>query len=133
MEDVTAGTAHKNPQVRAETVKLITRRLKTIREPPNRTEVKTLTEMMLKTYEDGDATVREASAEGLGTLMKCVGEKAMVQYLEKLDDIKMTKMKEFFEKAEVKAKPAAATPAKKPPAPVAASRTTKSKSVISSC
>ncbi|RUS19776.1 armadillo-type protein [Endogone sp. FLAS-F59071] len=127
MEDVTAGTAHKNPQVRAETVKLITRRLKTIREPPNRTEIKTLTEMMLKTYEDGDAAVREASAEGLGTLMKCVGEKAMLQYLEKLDDIKTAKMKEFFEKAEVKAKPA--TAAKKPPPPAAAPRTTKPKSV----
>ncbi|RUO96555.1 hypothetical protein BC936DRAFT_141846 [Jimgerdemannia flammicorona] len=125
IEDVTAGTAHKNPQVRAGTVGLVTRRLKTIKEPPSRGEVKTLSEMMLKTYEDGDASVREASAEGLGTLMKCVGEKAMIQYMENLEDIKKAKVKEFFEKAEVKAKPA--TAARKPPPPVAAPPAAKSK------
>lgn len=69
----------------------------------------------MKTFEDSDAAVREASAEALGTLMKVATEKAMIPWTDKLDDIKKTKVKEFFDKAEVKAKPAVAKKAAPPP------------------
>ncbi|RCH82175.1 stu2 protein, partial [Rhizopus azygosporus] len=64
-------------------------------------------------------------AEGLGTMMKLLGEKPMLAFTDGLDDIKMGKIKEFYEKVTVKAKapkkpaapppkkPAAAPPAKK--------------------
>jgi cytoskeleton-associated protein 5 len=38
----------------------------------------------------------------MGTLMKIVTERAMGMYLEKLDKVKETKVREFFEKAEVR-------------------------------
>lgn len=114
-EDISVGVKHKNPQVRGQIVKLLTRRLKEIKIAPGKSEYKALSEMMLKTLDDADGNTREAGAEGLGTLMKVVGEKALSPYLEGLDDIKMGKIKEACEKAEVKAK---AAPVRKPaPAP----------------
>ncbi|KAI8334829.1 armadillo-type protein [Chlamydoabsidia padenii] len=114
-EDLTAAVKHKNPQIRAQSVKLVTRQLQTIRQVPSKAEIKIFAEMMLKTLDDADAAAREASAEGLGTLSKVVGEKTMLVYTDSLDDIKKNKIKEYFDKAEVKAKPVVA---KKPPPPV---------------
>ena len=115
LEDVSTGVKHKNPQVRANSVKLLSRRLKETRIAPVKSEYKAFAEMMLKTLDDADGGAREASAEGLGTLMKVVGEKALAPWTEGLDDIKMGKIKEACEKAEVKAKPVVAK--KPPPAP----------------
>lgn len=115
-EDISVGVNHKNPQVRGQIVKLLSRRLKEIKVAPGKSEYKALSEMMLKTLDDADGNTREAGAEGLGTLMKVVGEKALSPYLEGLDDIKMGKIKEACEKAEVKAK---AAPVKKPAPPPA--------------
>ncbi|KAI9004872.1 armadillo-type protein [Phycomyces nitens] len=111
-EDLVVGSKHKNPQVRGETAKILSRRLKEIRDVPSKQETKVLADMMLKTLDDADGNAREASAEGLGTLMKVVGEKAMIPYTDGMDDIKLGKIKEAFSKAVVKAK---AAPAKKPP------------------
>jgi cytoskeleton-associated protein 5 len=58
---------------------------------------------MLKTLDDADGTAREASAEGLGSLMKVVGEKMMRTYIDALDDIKKNKIMEYYGKAETKA------------------------------
>jgi cytoskeleton-associated protein 5 len=117
VEDITTAVKHKNPQIRAQSVKLVTRQLQTIRQVPAKAEIKIFAELMLKTLDDADATAREASAEGLGTLSKVVGEKPMLVYTDSLDDIKKNKIKEYFDKAEVKAKPVVA---KKPPPPPAA-------------
>lgn len=48
-----------------------------------------------------DPTVRDCSAEAIGTLMKLVGEKAIGSFLVELekDNLKMTKIKECCEKA----------------------------------
>ncbi|KAI7849124.1 armadillo-type protein [Circinella umbellata] len=115
IEDITTAVKHKNPQVRANSGKLLSRRLKETRIAPIKSEYKAFAELMLKTLDDADAGAREASAEGLGTLMKVIGEKALLPWTEGLDDIKMGKIKEACEKAEVKAKPVVA---KKPPPPV---------------
>ena len=50
-------------------------------------------------------------------MMKVIGEKAMNTYVEGLDDIKKGKIKECYDKAEVKIK---FSTAKKPPPPTAA-------------
>ena len=66
-----------------------------------------------------DSTVRDSSAEALGTAMKLVGEKTMTPFLQGIEPIKMTKIKEFYDKAEVKTPASAvvaAPPPSKPPA-----------------
>ncbi|OZJ04855.1 hypothetical protein BZG36_02598 [Bifiguratus adelaidae] len=105
MEDIATGAKHKNPQVRAETVKLLSRRLKEIREQPAKTDIKGLIDLLIGATDDGDPNAREAGYEGLGTLMKVTGEKPLAAHLDKLDDIKIGKVKEYRDKAEVKAKP----------------------------
>ncbi|GAA5815313.1 hypothetical protein MFLAVUS_008819 [Mucor flavus] len=124
IEDITVASKHKNPQVRSETFKLLSRRLKEVREIPGKAEIKTFAEMFKKLLDDADANAREAGAEGLGTLMKLIGEKPMLAFTDGLDDIKMGKIKEAFEKAVVKAKPAkkAAPPPPVKKAPVAAKK-----------
>ncbi|KAG0261640.1 Microtubule-associated protein, microtubule dynamics during spindle orientation [Mortierella polycephala] len=118
LEDSAANVAHKNPQIRAEVIKLQIQLLKEIKIAPSRVEIKTACEMLVKAFEDADANVREATAEALGTLMKCCGEKPLLAYLEKLDAVKMGKVKEYSEKAVVKAKaaPVAAPPKAAPKA-----------------
>jgi cytoskeleton-associated protein 5 len=113
VEDISTGAKHKNPQVRAQCIKLLTVRLTKIKQPPSKGETKALAELMLKTIDDADSATREFSAEGLGTLAKVVGEKALLPFTEKLDDIKAAKVKEACDKAVVKAKPAG------PPKPAA--------------
>ncbi|KAG0305228.1 Microtubule-associated protein, microtubule dynamics during spindle orientation [Dissophora globulifera] len=117
LEDTAANVAHKNPQIRAEVIKLQIQRLREIKIVPSKQEVKAGCEMLVKAFEDGDAAVREATAEALGTLMKCCGEKPLLAYVEGLDSVKMGKVKEYCEKAVVKAKaaPVVAPPKAAPP------------------
>ncbi|KAK9719768.1 hypothetical protein K7432_004569 [Basidiobolus ranarum] len=134
VEEVTAASGHKNPQVKAETHRWLTRCLKTIKSAPGKGEIKWISELFLKGLDDGDTNVREGAAEGLGTLMKAVGEKTLAPFIEKLDKIKEAKVREYFEKAEVKVvhtvpkKPAAApkkaAPLPRKPAPAAPSNDT---------
>jgi len=48
--------------------------------------------------------MRDCAAEAMGTLMKIIGERAMNPHMDGLDEIRKTKIKEFFETAQVKAK-----------------------------
>jgi hypothetical protein len=68
-------------------------------------------------FEDSFEPVRTAAAEGLGTLMKIMGERPMTATMEQLDDIRKTKVKEFAEKAEVKCSAGATSALAKAPAP----------------
>ena len=116
IEDVTTASKHKNPQVRSETFKLVARRLQEVREIPGKVEIKAFAEMFKKLLDDGDANAREAGIVGLATLIKLIGEKPMLPFVDGLDDIKMGKIKETTEKVTVKAKaPKKAVP---PPPPV---------------
>ncbi|KAI9279535.1 armadillo-type protein [Sporodiniella umbellata] len=121
LEDITAASKHKNPQVRSECFKLVSRRLREIKEIPGKTEIKAFGEMFKKLLDDADANARESGAEGLGTMMKMLGEKVMLAFTDGLDDIKMGKIKEVYEKVTVKAKApkkaAPPPPVKKPPPP----------------
>ncbi|CAG2168733.1 unnamed protein product [Oppiella nova] len=74
--------------------------------------------IIVATLNDMDSTVRDSSAEALGTAMKVVGEKTMTPFLQGVEAIKMTKIKEFYDKAEVKisasAVPSTTAPSKPP-------------------
>ncbi|KAL4808266.1 armadillo-type protein [Aspergillus unguis] len=126
LEEILEFVKHKNPQVKQETVKFLIRCLRTTREVPAKPEIKSIAEAATKLLTDSSEVNRAGGAEILGTLMKILGERAMTPFLDGLDDIRKTKIKEYFETAEVKAKDrpkpivgppkAAAAPAAKKPA-----------------
>lgn len=104
MEDILEFLKHKNPQVKQEIVKFLIRCLRTTRVAPSKPETKLIAEAATKLLTESSEVTRSGGAEILGTLMKIMGERAMGPYLEGLDDIRKTKIKEYFEVAEVKAK-----------------------------
>lgn len=104
LEETLTFLTHKNPQVKEGTMKFLIRCLRTTREAPSKSEVASIVESAKKLLSEGVETLRSGGAEILGTVMKIMGERAMGPHLEGLDDIRKTKIKEYFETAEVKAK-----------------------------
>lgn len=101
-EDVLAALDNKNPSVKAETASFLARCFtKCTPVILNKKLLKAFCAVLLKTLSESDQTVRDASAEALGTAMKVVGEKAISPFLADVDNMKMTKIKEFCEKAEL--------------------------------
>ncbi|OAA57996.1 spindle pole body component [Niveomyces insectorum RCEF 264] len=119
LEDIIAFQSHKNPQVKEGTMRFLVRCLRTTRDVPSKQEIASIVESAKKLLAESSEGLRSGGAEVLGTVMKIIGERAMNPHLEGLDEIRKTKVKEFFETAEVKAKekPKAAPP---PPRPAAA-------------
>lgn len=115
LEDIFAFLGHKNPQVKEGTMKFLVRCLRTTREAPSKQEVASIVEAAKKLLSESSEGLRSGGAEVLGTVMKIIGERAMNPHLEGLDDIRKNKIKEYFDKAEVKAK----DKPKPPPAPAA--------------
>ena len=119
LEDILEFLKHKNPQVKAETLKFLIRCLKTTREAPSKPETKSIADAATKLLTESTEATRSGGAEVLGTLMKIMGERAMGPYMEGLDDIRKTKIKEYFETAQAKAKdkpkPVAPPPKAAPP------------------
>lgn len=107
-------TEHKTPQARIESCKYLVRCLKATKTAPSSSEVKSIAEAALKLTGDSQEAGRTAAHEVLGVLMKIVGERAMNPFMDKLDDIKKKKVKEFYDSAEVKAKVSAASSAPAP-------------------
>ncbi|KAI1307658.1 Cytoskeleton-associated protein 5 [Halotydeus destructor] len=104
MEDITTALDNKNPQIKAETG-LFLKRQYAILTPTvagNKKLLKPLMISLTKTLSDMDGSVRDATAEAIGTAMKVNGEKLMLPFLSDVDPIKMAKIKEYYEKAEVK-------------------------------
>lgn len=121
LEDTLEFLKHKNPQVKAETLRFLIRCLKTTREAPSKPETKSIAEAATKLLTESTEATRSGGAEVLGTLMKIMGERAMGPYMEGLDEIRKTKIKEYFDAAEVKAKdkPKPVAPPPKAAAPAA--------------
>lgn len=113
LEDITTYLSNKNPQVKEGTMKFLIRCLRTTRDVPAKPEIATICEVGKKLLSESSPALRDGGAEILGTIMKIIGERAMTPQLEGLDDIRKTKIKEFFETAVVKAK----EKPKPPPAP----------------
>ncbi|KAF9878356.1 spindle pole body [Colletotrichum karsti] len=119
LEDITAFLVHKNPQVKEGTMKFLIRCLRTTRDVPSKPEIASIVEFGKKLLAESSEGLRSGGAEILGTVMKIIGERAMNPYMEGLDDIRKTKIKEFYDTAEVKAKekPKPPPPAAKAPPP----------------
>jgi len=119
LEDILEFLKHKNPQVKAETLRFLIRCLKTTKEAPSKPETKSIADAATKLLTESVEAIRSGGSEVLGTLMKIMGERAMGPYMEGLDDIRKTKIKEYFEAAQVKAKdkpkPVAPPPKAAPP------------------
>lgn len=119
LEDVTAALDNKNPQIKGETTLFLARVFsKSTPAVLNKKLLKALVTSLLKTLNDSDPVVREGSSVALGTAMKVVSERVMLPFLGDLDNLKMEKVKECCEKAEVVAAP----PPKRKPAGAAASQ-----------
>ncbi|KAJ5374620.1 Protein of unknown function DUF3759 [Penicillium concentricum] len=121
LEEIFEYLKHKNPQIKQETVKFLVRCLRTTRIVPAKAEQKAIADAGTKLLTESAPAIREGAAEILGTLMKILGERAMNPYLDGLDEIRKTKIKEYFGTAEVKAKerPKAIVAPPKPAAPAA--------------
>ncbi|KAF8605244.1 ARM repeat-containing protein [Ceratobasidium sp. AG-I] len=117
LEDILNSLKSKNPQVKEGTVRFLNRSLATTRIPPTKDNIKPLSTQLAALLEDSDEKVRTSAAEGLGLTMKIVGERALNPVMETMDDIRKAKVKEQFEKAQVKCKANAPPPPK--PAPSA--------------
>ncbi|KAF2655216.1 spindle pole body component alp14 [Lophiostoma macrostomum CBS 122681] len=119
LEEILEFLKHKNPQVKLETTRFLIRCLKTTREAPSPAEVKTIADASTKLLTESQEVQRSAGAEVLGTLWKIMGDRMMNAHLDGLDEIRKTKIKEYYEAAEVRAKykPKAAPPPKAAAAP----------------
>ncbi len=128
LEETLEFLKHKNPQVKLESLRFLIRCLKTTRDAPSKAETKSIADAATKLLTESTEVTRSGGAEILGTLMKIMGERQMNPFLDGLDDIRKTKIKEYFDAAEVKAKdkpkPAA------PPPKAAAAPTTQKKKVF---
>jgi hypothetical protein len=123
LEEILEFLKHKNPQVKLESSRFLIRCLKNTREAPTPEQAKAIAEGSTKLLTESQEVQRAAGAETLGTLWKIMGDRIMNAHLDGLDEIRKTKIKEFFDAAEVKAKykPKAA-PAPKPAAAPAATK-----------
>ncbi|PWN24656.1 ARM repeat-containing protein, partial [Jaminaea rosea] len=121
LEDILTATKHKNPNVKTESIRFLVRCLRTTKTPPAKGDIKPVADALLAACSDGSGDVRDAGTQGLGTLMKLIGERPMNPYLDQLDDIKKGKVQEEFAKATVKVRMGgAAPPAARSAAPPAA-------------
>ncbi|KAG8628296.1 hypothetical protein KVT40_004169 [Elsinoe batatas] len=121
LEETLEFLKHKNPLVKLESTKFLTRALKTTREAPQMSEVKLIADAAKALLSDSQEPTRNASAECLGVLWKIMTDRNMLAHLEGVDDIRKAKIVEYRDSAEVRAKwkPKAA-PAPKPAAAPAA-------------
>jgi hypothetical protein len=128
LEEILGFFSNKNPNVKGESVKFLIRCLRMTRDVPAKAEQKSIADAATKMLTESTENLRSGGAEILGTLMKIMGERGMGQYLEGLDDVRKTKIKEYFETAEVKAKEKPKPVAK--PAPKAAPTSAVGKKVV---
>lgn len=94
LEPVVAAAAHKNPAVKAGTLRFLARCLQRSSAAPSGAEIKTMASMLVTSLGDGAGDVRDAAAYAMGTLLKLVGERGMAPFMEQLDDIKRAKVQE---------------------------------------
>ncbi|CEH12775.1 Microtubule-associated protein [Ceraceosorus bombacis] len=119
LEDTLAASKHKNPAIKTEAIRFLARCLAETRSMPAKGDLKPIAEALMGAMDDSSPDVRDAGAQGLGTLMKLIGERPMNQFIDALDDIKKGKVQDQFKVATVKvktSKPAAAAPARAAPA-----------------
>ncbi|XP_055533540.1 protein mini spindles isoform X2 [Wyeomyia smithii] len=104
-DDISEALGNKNPSVKMETASFLARAFtKTMPNVFNKKLLKAYVSALLKTLNESDPAVRDASAEALGTAMKLIGEKTIGPYLLEVDALKLVKIKECCEKAVITVK-----------------------------
>lgn len=124
-EDILEALNNKNPSIKAETASFLARSF--ARTQPaafNKKLIKAYSTALLKTLNESDPTVRDCSADALGTLLKLMGEKVIGPHLVDVDALKMAKIKECSENAEIFVKTAPAKKERPTTAPVKTTATT---------
>jgi len=115
-EDVIQLLDNKNPQIKSEMSLFLTRTFsKYPAQVLNKKTLRPLINALIKTLSDMDATVRDNSAMAIGTAMKVTGEKVMMTLIADVEPIKLPKIKEFCEKAQVRKIPQSAITAMQNP------------------
>ncbi|KAF2130516.1 ARM repeat-containing protein [Dothidotthia symphoricarpi CBS 119687] len=124
LEEILEFLKHKNPQVKLESTRFLVRCLKVSRDAPTPEQAKAIAESTTKLLTESQEVQRSAGAEVLGTLWKIMGDRIMNAHIDGLDEIRKTKIKEYFESAEVKSKykPKPVAPPKPAAAPPAAAK-----------
>nr|CDS20280.1 microtubule associated protein xmap215 [Echinococcus granulosus] len=109
-EDVIAATSNKVPSVRAETCLYVGRAFANMTVTTlNKKLLKTFIGPLIKCSTDTTMEVREASFSALGTAMFVVTEKNIMPFLADIDSIRLSRIKEFYEKAVEERKEAGTT------------------------
>lgn len=131
LEDLLEALNNKNPSVKSETTQFLARSFaKTQPAVFTKKLLKPLTLALLKTLSESDPAVRDGSAEALGTLAKLLGDKVISPYLVDVDALKLAKIKEYTDKAEITVKiPTAPKKVARPVTAPAAAVATASKAV----
>jgi cytoskeleton-associated protein 5 len=110
--DVLPSLASKNPQVKEGTLKFLSRCLSNATTPLPLPQLRTIADPLASLLEDSFEGARNEAASCLGTLMKMVGERPLNALMEPLAEVRKAKVKEAFEKANVKCKSGAGVPSK---------------------
>ncbi|CAF3330130.1 unnamed protein product [Rotaria socialis] len=99
-EVAVAVLAHKTPIVRQSTQQFLTKcfAMATQTTLPKKV-LKLYLPPLIKNTGEADAGVRDSAFECLGMLWKCLGEKHVLPHVTDLDELKLTKIKEYAEKA----------------------------------
>lgn len=101
----------KYPQVKVNTSQYLKRCIASIRVSPAKSIVKVIAGGLVKLVDDSDPSVRESGMESMGYLLRScdsgtsiLGEKLIGAYLDGIDPLKVQKVREFYEKAELSIK-----------------------------
>ncbi|KAI1721756.1 HEAT repeat domain-containing protein [Ditylenchus destructor] len=117
-EDIMTATAKPNPQIRIQLYAFLYRAFKSMKTTnvPKKF-LKDLVPVLIKHTADPDREVRDAACSALGSIMKCIGQKAATVLYADLasDKLKMAKIDEFFNKAVEEANQEEAAAAEKAP------------------
>ena len=92
LEPVSKAAAHKNPAVKAGTIRFLGRCI--VLAQPTPQDISSIAPLLVHAMSDGTGDVRDAAASSMGALLQVVGERPLLPYLDKLDDLKRTKVSE---------------------------------------
>lgn len=97
LEPVSSAATHKNPAVKGGSVRFLGRciaKSSTTSSPLQAADVKVIAALLVQLMSDGAGDVRDAAASSMGILLRVVGERPLLPYLDKLDEIKRAKVRE---------------------------------------
>ncbi|CAH6718774.1 protein Stu2p [[Candida] jaroonii] len=118
LEGVLSTMTHKTPAIKIAAIDYLTRCLSDSDVAPNNNEIESIMGVSVKLLSESQEPIRQAASQLIGTLMKIVGERQLIRYLEKVDDNRRKKINKFFEEANVKASSKGSNPPPKSIKPI---------------